>query len=70
MTYIECKVWHFQGDDDKDLKNHNEIIKAASKEVITIVIARALNQVRSTCDPTRPDLKNPGQVDQFSGQHQ
>ena len=28
MAYIECKVWHFQGDDDIDLKSHHEAIKA------------------------------------------
>src|SRR5581483_11897121 len=28
MAYIECKVWHFQGDDDIDLKSRHEAMKA------------------------------------------
>uniref|UniRef100_U9T4A6 Uncharacterized protein n=1 Tax=Rhizophagus irregularis (strain DAOM 181602 / DAOM 197198 / MUCL 43194) TaxID=747089 RepID=U9T4A6_RHIID len=28
MAYIECKVWHFQGDDDIDLKSCHGAMKA------------------------------------------
>ncbi|CAG8730781.1 2477_t:CDS:2, partial [Funneliformis mosseae] len=28
MAYIECKVWHFQEDDDIDLKSRYEAMKA------------------------------------------
>ncbi|CAI2175792.1 19969_t:CDS:2 [Funneliformis geosporum] len=31
MAYIECKVWHFQGDDDIDLKSHHEAMKAGCR---------------------------------------
>ena len=31
MAYIECKVWHFQEDDDIDLKSHYGAMKAGCK---------------------------------------
>ena len=31
MAYIECKVWHFQGDDDIDLKSRHEAMKAGCR---------------------------------------
>src|SRR3954451_3364951 len=31
MAYVECKVWHFQGDDDMDLKSRHEAMKAGHR---------------------------------------
>src|SRR3954447_17151993 len=31
MAYIECKVWHFQGDDDIDLKSRYEAMNAGCR---------------------------------------
>ncbi|PKK60816.1 hypothetical protein RhiirC2_792784 [Rhizophagus irregularis] len=31
MAYIECKVWHYQGNDDIDLKSRHEAIKAGCR---------------------------------------
>ena len=31
MAYIECKVWHFQGDDDIDLKSRHRAMKAGCR---------------------------------------
>ena len=31
MAYIECKVWHFQGDDDIDLKSRHGAMKAGCR---------------------------------------
>ncbi|CAI2186013.1 5453_t:CDS:2 [Funneliformis geosporum] len=31
MAYIKCKVWHFQKDDDIDLKSHHKAIKAGCR---------------------------------------
>jgi len=31
MAYVECKVWHFQGDDDKNLKSRHEAMKAGCR---------------------------------------
>ena len=30
MAYVECKVWHFQGD-DMNLKNRHEAMKAGCR---------------------------------------
>ena len=34
MTYVECKVWHFQGDDDMNLKSRHEAMKAGCRYYI------------------------------------
>src|SRR3954451_15214916 len=31
MAYIECKIWHFQKDDDIDLKSRHEAMKAGCR---------------------------------------
>ena len=32
MAYVECKVWHFQGDGDMNLKSRHEAMKAGCRQ--------------------------------------
>ena len=47
MAYIECKVWHFQRDDDIDLKSRHEAMKAGCRFYIVKALIDTSSRVNS-----------------------